>query len=333
MNKVGRLQRVLRLLTLLQSDLPLGPQDLARTLGVSCRTIYRDIELLDQAGFHFLYDEQACQYLPVGTNFPRLDLNSSEIQSLILAANHLGRDKSVSIAERAVEAVTKLLQWLPQAIRRQGILFSKYFSTPEYPRATPTNNHIFTQLQQAMETQNLVQLCYIPEHAATAELTTFSPYHLRIAGLDWHVIGYSTNHQKIVHFSGTQIEHIRVLSQKYVTPDTFHVQQFLKNAWTICPEGQLYYIRLLFKPSMAHRLLKVCWHRTQKLTRHPDGSITFEAHVDGLHEITWWIIGFGDQVEVLGPAVLRQRIAQITQKMASLYQNNYLDNIEELKSI
>jgi predicted DNA-binding transcriptional regulator YafY len=39
-----------------------------------------------------------------------------------------------------------------------------------------------------------------------------------------------------------------------------------------------------------------------------------EFRVDGIEEISWWILGYGDQVEVLSPAVLRKRTAQTAKR-------------------
>ena len=48
-----------------------------------------------------------------------------------------------------------------------------------------------------------------------------------------------------------------------------------------------------------------------------DGSAVLKFRVDGLDEITWWILSYGDKVEVLAPYTLRQRIAQIASRMAN----------------
>jgi proteasome accessory factor B len=52
-----------------------------------------------------------------------------------------------------------------------------------------------------------------------------------------------------------------------------------------------------------------------------DGSVTMEFRVDGLGEITWWILGYGDQVQVLRPAALRQKIVEIAKNTVKL--NSY----------
>jgi proteasome accessory factor B len=81
------------------------------------------------------------------------------------------------------------------------------------------------------------------------------------------------------------------------------------------PEGRLYNVKLRFLPEVAHSVAEVRWHSTQTVTFQDDGSIIMEFRVDGLNEITWWILSYGDQVQVLAPAALRQRVIKIAQNM------------------
>lgn len=38
----------------------------------------------------------------------------------------------------------------------------------------------------------------------------------------------------------------------------------------------------------------------------------------GLGEIIWWILGYGDQVQVLTPKVLRNRVVEMAKNMVKL---------------
>ena len=49
-----------------------------------------------------------------------------------------------------------------------------------------------------------------------------------------------------------------------------------------------------------------------------DGSTTVEFRVDGLGEIIWWILGYGDQVQVLAPKILRGKILEVAKNMIKL---------------
>ena len=81
-------------------------------------------------------------------------------------------------------------------------------------------------------------------------------------------------------------------------------------AWSMMPEGRLYNVKLRFLPDVAYTVAQTQWHSTQKVTFENDGSAIIEFRVDGLNEIIWWILSYGDQVQVLAPGILRQRILE-----------------------
>ncbi|MBA7682263.1 hypothetical protein ES703_90612 [subsurface metagenome] len=84
------------------------------------------------------------------------------------------------------------------------------------------------------------------------------------------------------------------------------------------PEGRLYDIKLRFLAEVAHDVADVQWHSTQRVTFENDGSAIVEFRVDGLNEITWWILSYGSRVQVLAPRILRQKIIEIAQKMVKV---------------
>ena len=84
------------------------------------------------------------------------------------------------------------------------------------------------------------------------------------------------------------------------------------------PEGRIYNIKLQFLPKVANNVAEVQWHSTQKVIHNNDGSATMEFRVDGLGEITWWILSYGAQVRVLAPKVLRKKVVEIAENMIKL---------------
>ena len=75
---------------------------------------------------------------------------------------------------------------------------------------------------------------------------------------------------------------------------------------------------LRFSKKVAKNVSEVQWHCSQKTTQNPDGTLDAEFRVDGLGEISWWVLGYGDQVEVLAPATLRKRIKETARRMVKL---------------
>jgi proteasome accessory factor B len=51
----------------------------------------------------------------------------------------------------------------------------------------------------------------------------------------------------------------------------------------------------------------------------PDRGADLHLVIDGLDEILGWVLGFGDQVEVLAPAELRQRVEAMAGRIARIH--------------
>jgi proteasome accessory factor B len=111
---------------------------------------------------------------------------------------------------------------------------------------------------------------------------------------------------------------LKITHECYPPDEEFDVSEYLGRAWSMVPEGQIYHVKLHFMPKTANNITEVKWHKTQKVTRKEDGSAIVEFRVDGLNEITWWVLGYGDQVRVLAPKALRERVLQIAQNMIRL---------------
>lgn len=100
---------------------------------------------------------------------------------------------------------------------------------------------------------------------------------------------------------------------------SYTADDYFGNAWAMIPEGKTYNVKLRFLPKVAENVAEVLWHSTQKVSRNSDGSATVEFRLDGLGEISWWILGYGDQVQVLAPKILKNKILQVARNMVKLY--------------
>jgi len=90
-------------------------------------------------------------------------------------------------------------------------------------------------------------------------------------------------------------------------------------AWRMIPEGKVRHISIVFEPLVATNVAEVQWHLSQKLTWLHGGRLRFEADVDGLGEISWWVLGYGDQATVEAPAELRKRILTVARNIVERY--------------
>jgi predicted DNA-binding transcriptional regulator YafY len=145
----------------------------------------------------------------------------------------------------------------------------------------------------------------------------FNPYHLRYSRNMWYFLGKSSVDGQTYAAKSSSIKNVQLAGGSFIGKTPFDLHGCLGRAWSMLPEGRTYNIKLRFAPDIADDVTAVRWHKTQTAHYEDDGSAVVEFRVDGLNEITWWILGYGNGVEVLTPRVLRRKIIQIVQRMAN----------------
>jgi len=157
--------------------------------------------------------------------------------------------------------------------------------------------------------------------AENEQITTrLSPYRLLFSRRSWYVIGRSSVHRGTRTFNVGRIRKLEGTEESYQIPRGFSVDRYFRNAWHLIPEkGPDRQVVIRFSKKVAQNVAEVVWHKTQRLQRNPDGTLDFHVTVSGLGEISWWVLGYGDQAEVLQPPELRSIVAGHAARLIQRY--------------
>lgn len=313
--KTSRVSRMFRVVTTLQSGRRNTADDLVKMLGISRRTFYRDLMDLRKAGVPCRYDKRTSHYTIDSRFFlPALGLKSQEALSLLLlvykARNHI----HLPFEDSALLAALKIENNLPEEVKEYCNTVLQNISIQANPQErTDLLDKIFTQLLEAVLKKQVVNIRYCLSREQKNIVTDLSPYHLRYNDRTWCVMGKSSLHRGVCIFKLNQIKKLKILDRCFIEDSKFDVCEYLGRAWSMVPEGKLYNVKIRFLPEIAHSVAEVQWHSTQTVTFEEDGSAIVEFRVDGLNEIVWWILSYGDQAQVIAPRILRHKVIKIAQ--------------------
>ena len=178
---------------------------------------------------------------------------------------------------------------------------------------------LYDQLLEAIAQLRCVRIRY--RSPIEDEISTrLHPYRLLFNRRSWYVIGRSSLHRSTRTFNVGRIRDLELLDDRYQIPRGFSVARYLRNAWQMIPEpGPDQEVVVRFSPLVAQNVAEVAWHKTQRLRFNDDGTLDFCVTVSGLREISWWILGYGDQAEVLRPPELRRIVAAHAARMLEKY--------------
>lgn len=323
MASIDRIRRLLQLIELLQSGRNYNSTQLADLCNVSRRTIFRDLRALEDSGIHVRYDEGRQGYsLPATTFLPPTDFTLEETLSLLVLCDELGNGESgIPFHRPARSAAHKLLSNLPAHLREfVGELTGSIAVRLDAHNPLNESKPHYELLTKALAHHRQVRLRYRSLTERKDISTLLSPYRMLFNRRSWYVIGRSSLHRAVRTFNVGRVLKAELLDSQYRPPPRFSLERHLSNAWNLIKErGKRYRVRIRFQPLVAHNVAEVQWHKTQQLRFRRDGTLDFRVTVGSLKEILWWVLGYGDQAEVLEPPELRRQITQKIESMRNTY--------------
>jgi len=316
---VSRIYRLLRLITMLQSGQSYSADELARELEISRRTVFRDLNMLEMARIPYYFDSRRGSY-KISQHFflPPINLTVTEALAMLMLAGRLRNVSRLPLLSAGTRAAMKLESALPPAIRQHvGSVLDRLDVT-----LGPLSGHkgldgMFEDLAGAVADRRICRLLYISFHERRQLSLIVHPLRLAFMGRSWYLLGYSAAHDEVRTFKLGRIRKLTVTPRRFSPAENVDLDKHFGDAWGMIPEGRIYDIHLHFEPKVAGNVAEVQWHHSQQVQWNGDGSIEFHVRVDGLGEITWWILGYGDQVEVRSPDELRKRVADVASAVAA----------------
>lgn len=323
MPSIKRIRRLLQLVELLQFGRSYNSHQLAELCGVSRRTIFRDVRTLQQSGLHILYDERRQGYALSDPLFlPPTDLTLEETLSLLVLCHELGNtERGVPFQRSARAAAQKLLSNLPRRLRDWvGELSGNIAIRLEPHNPLDESQPYYDLLTQALSERRQMRVSYHSLTDGQVIQTRLSPYRMLFNRRSWYVIGRSSLHRAVRTLNLGRIQKAELLETRFQIPPRFSLERHFGNAWNLIRQrGQRQRVTVRFQPMVAHNVAEVRWHKTQRITWNDDGTMDFQVTVDGLREIIWWILGYGDQAEVLEPPELRREILRHAETLRETY--------------
>ncbi|SED69665.1 YafY family protein [Streptomyces sp. TLI_105] len=183
--------RLLRLLSLLQAHREWSGADLAERLGVTARTVRRDVDRLRELGYpvHASPGTGGGYQLGAGAELPPLLLDDEEAVAVAVGLRSAAGQGVEGIGESSVRALAKLEQVLPGRLRRRiGALNAFTVPLLRTPRER-VDPAVLTELAHACRDSERLRFAY-RDHGGTATRRTVEPHRLVCTERRWYLVAW-----------------------------------------------------------------------------------------------------------------------------------------------
>lgn len=318
---MSRIVRVVRLIQILQPSKAVPIDALCEKLGVGRRTMFRDLKALQQAGVSCHFDKEQGGYL-MDRNplLPPIDLNVAEALVLMLLAHKAAHSKVVPNRDAARTAALKIEAALPEPLVQHCGEMLAHMKIDYWPMSDLDSvTNLLEKMQLAVVQRRKVEISYDSYYEGEEILTRLHVYRLTFKRRGWYAIGFSELHQEVRTFKLERVLEANVLEETYEMDQSFDLNQHFGQAWQMIRGDRTFHVVIRFSSKVAGNVEEVAWHKTQRTERRTDESLIFEVDVDGIDEISWWVLGYGKEALVLEPPELRDLIVEHITFMADRY--------------
>jgi len=314
--QMNRTDRLLAIVLELQRHGAQRAEDLAATFETSKRTIYRDIQALCESGVPVVAQAGVGYSLVEGYFLPPLSFSTDEATMLLLGSEFVADSFDAQYREAAYSAGRKIEAVLAEKLRGEVSYLrnSIAFVAPE-TLASGTSAKFLPTLRRAIIEQRTVQFHYHTRYSmdrSQAKKTRAAdPYGLIHYGEAWYLMAFCHLRQEVRQFRLDRMTDLNFLDQTFVRPPDFKFEEPSED------ERKLI-IRALFSPDAAPLARESSAYYVTRMEEHPNGMlVTIKARAE--EEVIWWLLSWGDQVEVLEPESLRPLIAEAAKKICEKY--------------
>lgn len=320
-DQLGRQWHIIQ--TLIAARTGRSVADLSNDLDCHPRTVYRDLEALETAGFpvytekksgknHWYILDAAKQHIPVPFSLPEL--------IALYFSRHLLQAGKDSVYTEALEGLFQKVRTTLSP--RYGAYLEQIEESlavaPRPARSTPAPDPLFETISAAIVSRHKLEIDYFTMRRASRSRRRVAPYKLLFSEETFYLIAFCDQRQAVRTFALDRMENCTVTQISFEAPDETALTEMIEGSFGVF-QGEPSQVKIRFSAAVAGYIEEKIWHHSQKTERHEDGSLIFSAKVAGLEEIKHWVLRWGAEAEVLQPEALRIAVAEEARRMVTHY--------------
>lgn len=293
--------RLLSLLSLLQTPRLWSGSELAQRLGVSGRTVRRDIDRLRELGYpvHAEQGGLGGYQLTAGVAMPPLLLEDDEAVAVAIGLRTAAAQPVAGVDEAAVRAMRKLLQVLPARLRRRvDTLASSTVAHPFSLAAEPVDPDTLVVTAAAIANHERLRFQYRDEgrHVEPRALVT--------AGRRWYLLAFDLDRDDWRTFRLDRVTTLAATGARAATRDVPGGDVAAFVASRTMQMAPTYPADVVIHAPAAHVVDRLGGPPPGTLTDQPDGTCRWHAPPDTPEWHALRLASIGLPFEVSGPAEL-----------------------------
>ena len=289
---------------------------LADLVRVSTRTIRRDLQALQEAGFA-IYDEgetnETKRWRLDGSPFRTVQegLTVADVAALYLSRAVVEGVSGWPLAAELGRAFAKLEQALNPRMRTFLSTLPQVIAAKEAPRTQVSSGRLVDvtrRLFDAVRDRRVVEMGYFSASSNRSKAYVVQPYQLALAQGGVYLIAWVPPYDEFRTFATERIERLAVREETFARTRSLPATLFGSSLGVF--SGEPAPVTVEFEARAAMFVRGRTWHPSQVADELPDGRLRLTLCVTHDWALRSWVLGFGSAARVTAPAALAQAIVE-----------------------
>lgn len=292
----------------------------------SRRTLYRDLQALEAAGFPLATDDHREDSPGAVWKLERaagkqeaLALTPAEFLALFLARGALGPLKESPFYEDLDRVFQKIETRLGERGRKYFEELSQEIAFDAGPRwGLGVEAELLETVRAACTERHVLEVHYASANSGTERRRELGPHYLYFAKGALYLVAEDLENGEVKVFSLARMRQAAMQPRGYDGAPT-DPETLFQGTFGIFRAGPAVKVAIRFSAKVAPFISERRWHESQVISPHSDGSITASFQVALCPELLQWILGFGPHAEALEPLELRAQVREAAAQVSALY--------------
>ena len=308
--------------------------DPVRALAADERTIRRDLEHLESAGYVEAPGERNTGYCLSGAFMPRFSLTFSELISVVRALE--SAPEAVADPRTIASIRSKLFAAMAPCVDQAHAMRRRRYTKGRARRSDPAMLARVEALEVASLESRVVQLKYTEKRKGRWSAREVEPLGLVYYWFHdmWYLVATCCTAHEIRHFRVDRIAGIAVTNKRFQYPSEFDLSDYVSGMWGVYA-GEPTRVRVRFFDEMnvlARLRAEIADRPSACLTQVDTGVWELVDTVGGLSEFRVWLRSFGSSALVIEPECLRMQLIESAMRMRDMYNTGDHDKGDHDKS-
>jgi len=307
--------RLLRLLTLLQTQRFWSGQELSERLEITPRTVRRDVERLKRLGYPVDGTPGVAggYQMGAGASLPPLQLDDEEALAISLGLFALTNGTVGGVEEASLGALVKLERVLPARLRQRATMLR----TTLQPLVRPgprVNSTLLATLASAVGEHRVISFNYGNKRGESSDRTV-DPVGIVHTGQRWYLVAWDHNRQDWRTFRADRIVGNVELGPRYAPrplPDEGDLRAYVARSVNVEPFGTE--ARVIVHAALGRVATLVGPHAATLQAVGPE-RCRMILRAASLNSAAAWLLHLDLDFEVEGPPELRDHIHLIQERL------------------